>query len=248
MPEDERTLFVGTLLAANEIDGLRKLVLLADRTKASNKVEQAARGFHEMMLLRTFATKVYEAYGFFKKASNFSAFRSDYVRNATLPEQAAALNEAKSKLGKYFGRTNMLHHLRNGLGAHYEVRSFRLDPDDIEDIDSFIFIAEQGGNSLYFVSEEIAAKRLARDAGLPLKEVIGKLIDEIHEMAVAFVDLAMCVSIICLSRHVGREHMQGTPSTTVSLRKAADLDIPFFVDFKPAPRRRSKSRRNRTTT
>lgn len=240
IPEDERTLLVGTLLATNEINGLRKLVLLANRTNARNEVERAARTFHELMLLRMFATKVYEAYNFFKKASKFKTFGSDYIHSANLPDQGSALKEAKDKLGGYFGDTNMLNRLRNGLGAHYDMRSLHLDPSDIDEIDSFIFIADQGGNSLYFVSEEIAAKRLARDANLPLKEVIGKLIDDINEMAVAFVDLAMCVSIICLSRHVGSAHMQGSPSTTVSLTKASDAELPFFVDFRPTSARRPK--------
>jgi hypothetical protein len=242
IPDDERVLLIGTLLAANEINGLRKLVLLANRTKARSDVEKAARTFHEMMILRIFATKVYEGYNFIKKASQFPAFGTNYVRNANLPDQAMALQEAKTKLGKYFGRTNILNSLRNGLGAHYDLRSLHLDPSDIEEIDSFIFIGSQGGNSLYFVAEEIAARRLARDVGRPLKEAVGRLIDEIHEMAVAFMEVAMCVSIICLSRHIGREHVANSASAIVSLRKASFAELPFFVDFRPKPSRRSTRR------
>jgi hypothetical protein len=68
-----------------------------------------------------------------------------------------------------------------------------------------------------------------------LAEAVGQLVDDIHDMAVAFVDVAMSVSIICLWRHIGREYIEKSPAVTVALKRASAVDLPFFVDFKPQP-------------
>jgi hypothetical protein len=240
IPDPDRKLLLGMWHATNELNCLMKLVVIANKTTAENEIELAGRAINEVFLLRVFATKIFEAYKYFKKASHFAGFKSIYLENTRQPGRCARLEKAKTTLGKYFGKgTNALEVLRNNLGAHYHPSYFELRTDD-ERLDSFIYLGEQAGNSIYFVSEEVAFKRLTSELRLNLQETIAYLIDEAIEMANTLLELSTNISIICLSEYLPPGIVTSAPWMNMPLAASSQLQFPFFIDFRPSSNRTSE--------
>lgn len=228
LPLAERTLLIGLWHATNELNALRKLILLSSNNRTRGRLESDAKALVSVLLVKTFAVKSMEAWEFFKEAQNFPDFKEKYLQH----QISAELIEAKNKLGSYFGKKNLLYEVRTKLGAHYDYQTISKAVSDISRIDSYIFLPESSGNSLYWVAEEFQARALQK-LGHPdesLRSVFKRLIDEVDKVANQITALAQLISVVAVDASGNRRSVELSLTNKVRSRLYEAADIPFFID------------------
>jgi hypothetical protein len=222
-------MLLGLWHATNELNALRKLILLVNNNKTKNPLESGGKALTGVMLIKVFAVKAAEAWSFFKKAQNFPEFKAKYLSHEVSPD----LIRAKDWLGNYFGKSNILQKVRDKLGAHYDYASVSKAATSLKKLDSYIFLPEHQGNALYWVAEELQLRALKElgDVGEEFASVYKRLVDDVGEVAAHITAMTQFVSIVAIEEAGISRNFRLSLTHKVRARLSQFVDIPFFVDF-----------------
>ncbi len=226
IPLPERTLLLGLWHATNELNALRKLILLVNNNRTKGPIEGSAKALTGLLFVKIFAVKATEAWGFFKKAQNFPEFREKYLAHEVSPDLIAS----KDWLGSYFGKSNILQKVRDKFGAHYDLESVSKGAEDLDGLDSYIFLTDHQGNSLYWVAEELQLRSLL-EPGQKFGPIYSKMLDDVSDVAAKITTLAQLISVIAIEASDNRKAFRLSLTHRVRSRIYETADIPFFVDF-----------------
>lgn len=230
-PLEERVLFLTLGHIANELNILRKLVLMSNDEIARSgvEIERHAQGAQTLMLIKLFALKACAGNEFLKKQTKH-AFMREYARD---PE--AAVTEPIRKLSRYFNGESLLEWVRNKLAAHYDVEQIRGQAAGPAARTFDLHVASEQGNSLYFAAEEMIFTALSAKAAATegREDVMRRLIDDVDNVAGLLTDCAQGALIVFGKRYAKSAWKPEKLATEeVPLTDARDVRIPFFVDFK----------------
>jgi hypothetical protein len=235
MPEPERTAVLLMGHASNEINVLRKFLLIASRHEISEStiVDHIQAG-QTVILMRMLLGKCFEAWLMFGK-------RVQPLRDKYLPKVPPAAQKALEDLGRHFADGRMAA-IRNQLAFHYrddndlvETHWRKIPEDDPWDF----YLHNLNVNSFYYASElvitgvlmQLAIPDAARGTpGHLSEEQIGfaeacKLNNEISgKMLVVLGEFIAAIVFETLPDITGEDEDIGAPG------KLSQLSLPFFWD------------------
>jgi len=228
IPLEERVCFLTLGHMANELNILRKLVLINSGAHVSNKIERDGQATQSLLLIKLFALKSCAGYEFVRKQTKQPCMKK-YVRD---PD--SDLNSNIRNLNRYFGGKNLLQYMRNKFTAHYDSDEIKGLAKDLSSQTYPLYLTEQQGNSLYFAAEELMFKALEAQAadGEEVNNVMGRLIDDVNEVAALLVDFSQGVMIV-----IGKRYAQSawkpanTTSEQIALVDAKNVTLPYFINF-----------------
>lgn len=215
---------------ANELNILRKLVLVSDRSHGSSEIEKHAQGTQSLLLIKLFALKSCAGYEFVKKQAK-RPFMRKYLRD---PD--SGLSGPIVELDRYFKGDNLLTYMRNKFVAHYDDKVIKDLVANLSDQPHYLYVATQQGHSLYFAAEEKMFEALATQAasGEEIGDVMGRLIDDVGRVADLLTDCAQGAMIMIGKRYAKSAWKPAKiTSEQVTLVDAENVTLPFFIDFEP---------------
>lgn len=230
IPLDERVCFLTLGHISNELSILRKLVLISDRSHGSSEIEKHAQATQSLLLIKLFALKSCAGYEFVKKQTR-RPFMKKYLRD---PD--SGLSGPILKLNQYFKGDNLLKYMRNKFVAHYDDKVIEDLVANSSDQIHHLYVANQQGLSLYFAAEEKMFEALATQvaSGEEIKDVMGRLIDDVNRVAGLLTDCAQGVMIVIGKRYAKSAWKPAKiTSEKVALVNAETVTLPFFIDFAP---------------
>jgi hypothetical protein len=225
---EERVLLLGLLHASNELNVLSKMILLATNTRTKGEIELAGKSLVGLVLIKTFAAKAVEAWALFRRAQNFPDFRDKYLRT-----DFADLKEVKDWLGSYFGKANLLTKVRDKFGAHYDYDQVAKGATNLARLNSFIFLTEPQGNSLYWFAEELQLRSLADlcNPGGTLRATYDQLLTDVIDVVSRLTRMTQLIAVIALQESGNAKRVRLSLSHTVRMRRSDSADLPFFINF-----------------
>jgi hypothetical protein len=236
MPHAERVLAVSVGHAINELNVLRKLVLLSSTLDPSGgKWQRDAQTCQLLVLTRTLTGKLFESWQVVRKTyfdSRLSLVYRDRVN--------ADGTEALQRLGKYFGRgESTIESIRNKFAFHYSSRHLSNASADATDADELsLYFSESSGNVLYYFAEHIAGGALLQSVNSRSMSVaFGTLLSEIARVVADFNAFGQSV-IAAIVDHVlpsGEESLSAKEVANHEIPHASSVQIPFYVDFQGFP-------------
>lgn len=156
IPPEESQLFLALAHLQNEISYLQRSVLWTSDFSSDNEAE-----VHGQLCLSFFFTKLLAG----KLNEGWQLLQSHFSNNRTLSEgfhdRGSEIGvEALKDLRKYFGKSNIIHNVRNNYTFHYSPEDFINAAKDVpDDLDMYI---EKGtnANSLYYFAEVLANRAM----------------------------------------------------------------------------------------
>lgn len=230
VPLDERTFFLMLAHITNELNILRKIILISDVYRPSNKIEREAQAIQSLLLIKLFALKACAAFEFISKQAKQS-FTKYYGQDSD-----SGFSNALKKLKRYFDGNSLLEYVRNKFGAHYDVNEVKEFAKKPINQTRYFYLTEQQGNSVYLAAEEMVFEFLISRAnkGEDVKDVMGRLIDDVHRVVSLITDLAQGVFIVIGNRYAKTDWViEKLEAEDVRLTDIRDVKLPFFVDFAP---------------
>lgn len=146
-----------------------------------------------------------------------------------------------SNLKKYFAKDNLIKNMRNDFSFHYSAEAMKKifweisenDPDNCQ-----IYIGDNIGNSLFFVSEYVINNALLESI-LPgnQQEAMDKLFKESTEVARLFTEvISGCMNVIAEKYLLNENGQLDITAVDIgSVQAMDDIHIPYFVSAPHAP-------------
>lgn len=231
MPPEERAWFFTVGHIANELAILRKLILISDNTNGVSNIEVSAQVIQTLLFIKIFSLKAVAGFEFLQKCSSQPGFLK-YAKG-----QGSEITKHLRKLRKYFKGESRLEFVRNKFGAHYDTDHINFQDLAERDGDLKLFVAEQQGNTVYYAAEEIlfTGLQMKGDSTDDQGSVIGKLIDDIHEVASLVLDCAQDMMIVVGSLYANDSWKASGPAnsgvTSIPMADARNIKLPYFIDF-----------------
>jgi hypothetical protein len=244
MPADERQLLLLLGHAANEINVLQKLILMALQPTPELKFVDHVQAGQVFVLMRTLIGKLHEAWELFVKR-----FQSaPQISAKYLPKLNTEATTALDGLKKHFGKQSPLTRIRNGFSFHYHDKEDLVEKSfhDVPDDDSWHFyLSNITGNCFYYASElvvEAAVIKLANPApnsAEPYREQSERAFGELCKLIIGVSGQIMTLFRQCMvgivSENISDTEMSD-PVEIVGAPSLGSIQIPFFIDdteFKP---------------
>lgn len=144
---------------------------------------------------------------------------------------------ARDELRKHFGRSNLLHNIRNKFSYHFpradEIKQgFEAVPDD-DELPREWYLSEANSNSSYFSSEmAVSFGVISQVQGEPnLVSAFRKLSREVIQVANTLQYFLMPFMRAILLKHFGPSILHHKPGTTINDAPGLyDFWIPFFAE------------------
>jgi hypothetical protein len=194
--EQKRVFFaLGHLL--NEVAAFQKLVLWSSDCSSEKKARLAGQVTYTMMFLRLTAGKLWEGWRLLERCYFGSKLSLSYDQELS-PKGLDALSQLK----RYFGRSNLVKHVRNGYAFHYSPERLEKVSGSVSDsLDVFIDNGPRT-NSLYYFAEVLANHSMLSDY---FEEVDARafreFVREIPAVAGWFLDFGEAYMVAFIQRH-----------------------------------------------
>ena len=228
MPAAERAFFVAVGHIANELNTLRKLILISEDTEKPSVIQERAQLSQTMLLVRLFCMKSYAGYEFLRSISS-----SDYFEEYLL-DADGSMREPFDKLMEYFSEPNAIKYVRNKFGAHYDNKIINKAIKLPVNHTGEIYACEQQGNSIYYASEEIIIAAMLRQRS-PFDGVgsaMEALLDDVNDIAVLITDVAHGAMIVVSKRYMGDFWKTNTYNAKkIDLPHVSTSSAPYLTDF-----------------
>jgi hypothetical protein len=224
VPNHERNFFLEAAHVVNELNSLQKLAIWSMRRSENPHVE-VAQVCQTLLLLRLLVGKLNEAHELVRTAYNATHLSREY--DSGLSTQAK--NSAR-EINRYFGRSNLIHEVRNVVAFHYSAKAMdgalqQITPD--EDLE--YFVAERLPNTLYVFSEALVTRSMLGAKGLTGFE---RFMDEVIRVSGWFLRFLDGFIEAFIARH-GKEVFDdgGGENFEVSMtEKFEDVVVPWFTE------------------
>ena len=227
--ERERRFFMLLGFVCNEVIILQKIALSIELyNQDANDVEGKAFVTQSSFIARLIISKVFEAWQkLFQQLFFRSQFGRDYER-----EFSDRASEAMARLRTFFGRPGYVATLRNDYVFHYP--SEKLDgalPNIPDNEDWSIYLSQNDGNSLYYLSEMIAGHAILDEIAGDKRAAYEQLIEDRTALARDIIALSTGCMNVFIDRHFGLQIGDGT-EIRIKVPNLHDTELPFFSEWK----------------
>lgn len=235
MSRGERALVVSVAHAVNELNVLRKLVLLASNADRTTKWQKDAHTCQLLVITRVLTGKLYESWQVVRQTYFDSKLSLTYGNKLT-----ADGTEALARLGKYFGRADTtVKSVRNQFAFHYSQSHLgEAAADDTDNDELSLYFSETSGNVLYYFAEHIAGGALLRTIDPQSTSLaFGKLLVEIAEVTLLFNTFAQSLIAAILDHGLPGDKNPISVKEQVTHHEphASEVSLPFYIDFADFP-------------
>jgi hypothetical protein len=233
IPDEERAFVLLLGHAINQLNVLRKIAIFSKNEEPNDPVEGRISAGQSQIVIRYLFGVVAETWEFIRRSGNQKII-GDYL--SELSEEGRA---SYDQLKTHFGRSNLLHRVRNALSFHYPpsskvITAFEAIP---EDDDWEWYLSQTNTNTVYFSCEMVLGYGLLLETGEPVSlAAFAKAMAEVRTVADVMPFFIMPLIKAILVRHLGWSALNATPVTTIE--NAPDLHdfwIPFFVERRDMP-------------
>lgn len=230
MDSDERAFLLLIGHVQNEINSLNKVFTWCLNNSKSGKssAEGLADGMQAMIYARLLAGKLCETWEVLRKY--YFATKLSQRVDSKLPLES---EKALTSLKLYFGKSNLIHQVRNSFAFHYSAEQFESNWEGAADEgDLSIILGRTIGNNLSIAGELVANRALLNHGdSKSLPDGFTKFFDDIHSISSCFTDFAEGVTIVILRSRMG-ENLESfaVEEEIASLLNYEDVCIPFFVN------------------
>jgi len=228
IPSAERGLVFVAGHILNQIGVFMKLVRFSTSHTSEDPIESRLSAAQSQLLLRCLIGVLVEAWEFLRRPGNQKIIG---IYSASIGDVGAASHES---LKKQFGKSGLLHKLRNAFLYHYP-KPEQLDagfdwiPDD-EDWDWYL--SESNTNSFYFSCELAFGYAIMKNTGEPLHiGAFGTVMQQVMQVANTLPDFLMPLMRAILFKNLGEKIL--TPQSGTAINNAPKIDdfwIPYFAE------------------
>lgn len=230
IPADERTLLLLASHAVNQMTTLIRLLTFSVNHHSDSELENLLSAGQSQTILRYLLGTTAETWQMLKRSGHQNIIGQDYIK--TMPAEAVA---SYAQLRKLFGKSNLLHRIRNRLAFHYPdadsvEKAFQSVP---ENEDWAWYAAPTYHNSFYLASDYIISSGIIAETG---EADVAKAFERVmSEVAVASNELTGFLSHLMgaiVSRHLGASILSPKAGSGTIIAHAPGLrsfSIPFFT-------------------
>ena len=232
IPENERNFFFMLAHIGNELSILQKLLWFASNSRRGDgTIQDTVQTMQALFIGRLLVGKVKEAWEFVRTVLLSSPLGKIYT-----PLLSNEATEALNTLKEYFGKPNLIDHIRNDFVFHYSSKGWseRLTSvfEKIEDAEVQFFISHSRANSHWHGADVLVNYAIleAIEPDDPSK-AMDRLIGESTEVAGWLTDFIDETLVTVAERHMGAEYVREhlTSETIPAPPHPSKVGIPFFV-------------------
>jgi hypothetical protein len=232
LPKDERALLLLMGHALNQIAVLLKIVTFSSNKDPADPIEGRVSAAQSQVILRFLFGAVAETWQFLSRPDN------QKIIGSYLPALDKDGTAARDELRKHFGRSNLLHSIRNKFSYHFphvdEIeQGFETVPDDDEELPWEWYLSETNNNSFYFSCEMAVGFGVISlvQGESNLMAAFRKLSREVIRVANTMQYFLMPLMRAILLKHFGPSILDDKPGTTINDAPSLyDFWIPFFAE------------------
>jgi len=228
IPADERNLLLLSSHAVNQLLILRKLLIFSTNYRSENAIENTLSAGQSQIILRFLFGALAEAWEMVKRPINQKLIGKDYIG---LIETDGVT--AYGELNKHFGKSNLLHRIRNTIAYHHpSAQELEAAFEDVpEDEDWAWYPSDTINNSFYLASDMVISAGIMRVTGeADVAKAFGKVMDSVVSVSNDMTDFFLYLMRAIVTRHLGADILSPSDGTKItsapSLYKVA---IPFFT-------------------
>jgi hypothetical protein len=232
---EERTLLFLLGSAANQIAMLTRLVIFSSNEDTSEEPEQKLSAAQTQMLVRL-------AIGVL--AETWELIRPRYVERPIgreyTPLLDAAGQMALTTLKQHFGKSNLLHRLRNSIIFHQPVTedveaAFEVAASDPEWLDDWnVYLARSHLNAFYFASDVVVLHAIKAVSGAPdLVSAQRKIMDEVRLVSDAMIEFIYAFFAAIWLKHFGSVMPMEVCTNLDTAPELFEFRLPALVKVEP---------------
>jgi hypothetical protein len=229
IPTDARNLLLLASHAVNQLSIVRKLLIFSMNYESESVTENVLSAGQSQTILRFLLGTLAETWEMVLRPINQKIIGKDYISDL-----GAEGVEAYAELKKHFGKSNLLHKIRNTIAYHYpQAKELEAAFEDVrEDDDWNWYVARTINNSFYLASDLVISMGVIRVTGEPdimkaFRIVMGIVVPISNELT----DFLLYLMRAIIARHLGKEVLSPRAGTGEKITDAPDLfkfAIPFF--------------------
>ena len=194
------------------------------------EIDNTLSGGQSQTILRVLFGALAEAWETVKRPVNQKLIGSDYIKSID-PEGVAAYADLK----RHFGKSNLLHKLRNGIAYHHPSGAeLEAAFEDVpEDEDWAWYPSGTINNSFYLASDMVISASILRATGeTDTAKAFGKVMDEVMNVSNIMTDFFLYLMHAIIARRIGAAILSPRRGTGTKIAHAPNLykfAIPFFT-------------------
>lgn len=223
LPQKESLFFLQAGAALDDINILTKLLIISNKT-VNGAVETKAQNSQTLFILSILTGKLFECWQFLQKAYFKSKIAKDYEQ--LLPEVA---KKNLADLKTYFGRGNLIKHVRDKLAFHYDTAEIVDQMNNISE-DEFpeFYLSEELINNFFYISEVIRMETILDYTGKsdPF-EALDSFFAEVLDAANSFKLFLHHCLVVVARNHSNWKFEEIEIHDTL---KITDVFLPYFVE------------------
>src|SRR5262249_16641975 len=228
LPKDDRIFFVQLAHFLDEIAILNKCLMFSGQTEAETEAQRSATAIQNLFFIRMLAGKVNEGWEMLEKSYFATKLSQKYYK--CLPNEA---RESIDKLGRYFGRSNLIHRLRNEYAFHYKRENIDSEIEAFKrDVILTMFLTEHRGNDLFVFSDTIINYSILRSID---KDDIQKAMDRLYEELILTAELFLDFGHHVISVIAESLDSTGAEVDLHGVTIMEDVRLPCFIERRDQP-------------
>lgn len=230
IPTDDRNLLLLASYAVNQLSVLRKMLIFSLNYESNSELENTLSAGQSQVVLRLLFGALAETWEMIKRPINQRLIGRDYAD--AIDTEGRAVYQA---LNKHFGKSNLLHKLRNTIAYHYpkadELAAAFADVPDDEDW--AWYVSDTINNSFYLASDMVITAGVIRETGEsdPAKAfaiVMGVVVPVANDMT----DYLLFLMRAIVARYLGDGVLvprRGTGTQVADAPNLYAIAVPFFT-------------------
>lgn len=230
IPDRERAVLVVISHALNEINVLAKWFVMTSRIDDEPRWKAHGQICQALVIGRTLIGKLHEAWEILRKGYFATPMAKDYL--SSIDAEGA---EAAGRLGRYFGRRNLVKSVRDSFAFHYSLDGASpVFEEDIPTTELIMYFGDSNGNTLYQFGEYVLGKAMLASID-PTNEhaAFGKLLDETSSVVADINTYGQRIITTLLIRFIGSDslHVAAKEIEIGPLPDSTELKFPYFIKF-----------------
>lgn len=230
IPARERAVLVVVSHALNEINVLAKWFVMTSRIEDEPRWKAHGQICQALVIGRTLIGKLHEAWEIIRKGYFATPMAKQYL--SRIDAEGA---EAADRLGRYFGKKNLVNSVRNSFAFHYSLDApSPAFEEDVPEAEIAMYFGDSNGNTLYQFGEYMMGKALLDSIdSTDSQAAFRKLLDETSSVVADLNTYGQRIVMTLLIQFVGSASLRAAAREIEvgPLPESSDLKFPYFVRF-----------------
>jgi hypothetical protein len=230
IPAAERALLLLASHAVNQLTTLRRLLIFSANYESANELENTLSAAQSQTILRFLFGSAAEAWEMLRRSDHQRIIGIDYMK--VLPPAGVRSYE---ELNKLFGKSNLLHTIRNTLAFHHpSAETVDAAFEDVpEDEDWAWYASDTYRNSFYLASDYMITTGIIKATGEPdVAKAFARVMAEVNKASDELIEFCSYLMQAIVSRHLGAGILSPARGSGTKIATAPGLwtfAIPFFT-------------------